>query len=351
MACRVRCTPAGQPRRMWRSSPASSLHGPMCALRCENARSGRAGWVPAVRGGWRKGVPAAEREYLPLTEEVVTAQLSGELELGLYPLLDGDRCHWLAADFDGPTAMLDALAYLKAAREVGASAALEVARSGLGAHVLLFFTAPVPATTARQLGAGLLREAIAVRGRMDLASYDRLFPSQDAVQFGGLGTLIAAPLQGRARRWGATVFLDLATMEPHEDQWAFLSSLGRLTPKEVDRLARRLGQVAVGVDVQRLHPPRPRKSPCSRPQWCVPNSAPPSPSRRRSCHRRCWPRSSTRRRCPTRSSTSVSGAAPPRGTPRASWVATTRHSPATCSCRVGCRSGSLPWSSRQVAAW
>jgi hypothetical protein len=31
------------------------------------------------------------------------------------------------------------------------------------------------------------------------------------VQVGGLGNLIAAPLQGRARRRGATVFLDLAT--------------------------------------------------------------------------------------------------------------------------------------------
>jgi superfamily II DNA or RNA helicase len=225
------------------------------ALRWENARTGRAGWIPAVRGGWRKGVPAAEREYLPLTEEVVTAHLSGELELGLYPLLDGDRCHWLAADFDGPAAMLDALAYLKAARTVGASAALEVSRSGVGAHVWLFFTAPVPAVTARQVGTGLLREAIAVRGRMDLASYDRLFPSQDVVQIGGLGNLIAAPLQGRARRRGATVFLDLATMEPHEDQWAFLSSLGRLTPKEVNRLAQRLGQVAVGADVNRLRSP------------------------------------------------------------------------------------------------
>lgn len=47
----------------------------------------------------------------------------------LYPLLDGDRCQWLAADFDGPTAVLDALAYLKAARTVGASAALEVSHS------------------------------------------------------------------------------------------------------------------------------------------------------------------------------------------------------------------------------
>jgi hypothetical protein len=225
------------------------------AVRWENARTGRAGWVPAVRGGWRKGVLAAEREYLPLTDEVITAHLSGELELGLYSLLDGDRCSWLAADFDGPTAMLDALAYLKAARAVDASAALEVSRSGLGAHVWLFFTAPVPAATARQVGTGLLREAIAVRGRMDLASYDRLFPSQDVVQVGGLGNLIAAPLQGRARRRGATVFLDLATMEPHVDQWAYLSTVGRLTPKEVNRLAQRLGHVALGTEVNRLRSP------------------------------------------------------------------------------------------------
>ena len=50
--------------------------------------------------------------------------------------------------------MLDALAYLKAARAVGAPAALEVSRSGIGAHVWVFFTEPVPAATARQLGTG-----------------------------------------------------------------------------------------------------------------------------------------------------------------------------------------------------
>ena len=171
------------------------------AQRWENARSGRSGWMPAVRGGWRKGVTPSEREYLPLTEEVLAAHLSGELDLGLYPMLDGDRCSWLAADFDGPPAMLDALSYLKAARAVGAPAALEVSRSGLGAHVWLFFTAPVLAATARQVGCGLLREAIALRGRMDLTSYDRLFPSQDVLQIGGLGNLIAAPLQGRSAPW------------------------------------------------------------------------------------------------------------------------------------------------------
>jgi hypothetical protein len=51
--------------------------------------------------------------------------------------------------------MLDALSYLKAARAVGAPAALEVSRSGIGAHVWIFFTGPVPAATARKLGTGL----------------------------------------------------------------------------------------------------------------------------------------------------------------------------------------------------
>ncbi|MPZ00910.1 MAG: helicase [Actinophytocola sp.] len=225
------------------------------ATRWENRRTGRSGWLPVVRGGWRKGVRHEDREYLPLTEEVLTAHLTGDIHLGLYPLLDGDRCSWLAADFDGDAAMLDALAYLKAARASGAPGALEVSRSGVGAHVWVFFTEPVPAETARKLGTGLLREAMALRGRMDLASYDRLFPSQDVLPTGGVGNLIAAPLHGRSRADGATVFLDTATLEPHSDQWAYLSTLPRITPREVSRLANRAGAVTVGMGVDRIGTP------------------------------------------------------------------------------------------------
>ncbi|WP_200834698.1 DEAD/DEAH box helicase [Amycolatopsis alkalitolerans] len=225
------------------------------ATRWENRRTGRSGWLPAVRGGWRKGVRHEDRDYLPLTEAVLTAHLTGDIHLGLYPLLDGDRCWWLAADFDGDAAMLDALAYLKAARACGAPGALEVSRSGVGAHVWIFFTGPVPADTARTLGSGLLREAMAIRGRMDLASYDRLFPSQDVLPTGGVGNLIAAPLHGRSRPDGTTVFLDTATLEPHEDQWAYLSTLSRMTPREVSRLADRTGTVTVGAGVDRIGVP------------------------------------------------------------------------------------------------
>ncbi len=185
---------------------------------------------------------------------MLAAHLTGDIHIGLYPMLPGDQTCWLAADFDGPAALLDALAYLKAARAVGAPASLEVSRSGVGAHVWIFFTDPVPAATARQLGTALVREAIAIRGRMDLRSYDRLFPSQDVLPDRGLGNLIAAPLHGRSRKLGTTVFVDLATLEPYDDQWDYLSTLERLTPRQVARLASALREPAVGSRVDRARP-------------------------------------------------------------------------------------------------
>jgi superfamily II DNA or RNA helicase len=225
------------------------------ATRFDNARTGKGGWVPAVRGGWRKGSRHEDRDYLPLTPAVLAAHLKGEAHIGLYPLLDGDKCWWLAADFDGPEAMFDALMYVKAGRKLRVPVALEVSRSGVGAHTWVFFTSRVPAELARRLGTGLLREAMALRGRMTLASYDRLFPSQDLLPVGGVGNLIAAPLFRPARQNGATVFLDLETLEPHKDQWAYLSTLGRMTPHELKHAADRAGKVAVATEVTRLVTP------------------------------------------------------------------------------------------------
>jgi superfamily II DNA or RNA helicase len=216
------------------------------ALRWQNDRTGRSGWVPAVVGGWRKDT-RGPREYLPLTDEVVAAHLTGEIHAGLYPLMAGDDCRLVAADFDGSAALLDALAYLKAARAAQVPATLELSRSGTGAHVWIFFTGPVPATTARRIGAGLLREAMALRGEIDLASYDRLFPSQDFLPTSGsIGNLIALPLQGACRKRGTTVFIDLATLEPFDDQWAHLSTLDRLTPRRAEQIGESLRPLQVG---------------------------------------------------------------------------------------------------------
>ena len=217
--------------------------------------------VPEGRLGARgprrlaQGMKHEDADFLPLTPGVLAAHLKGEVHIGLYPLLDGDRCWWLAADFDGPDALADALMYVKAARALQVPVALEVSRSGVGAHAWVFFTSPVPAEMARRLGTGLLREAMAMRGRMKLDSYDRLFPSQDLLPTGGIGNLIAAPLFRPARHNGATVFLNLEDLEPQKDQWRFLSTLGRMTPREAKRAADRAGRVAVAGDVDQAGRP------------------------------------------------------------------------------------------------
>ena len=222
------------------------------AVHWQNRRAGTSGWMPSVAGRWRKGMDRRLVRHLPLTPEVIASHLAGEVFIGLYPLLDDNSCWFLVADFDGGAAMLDALAYTKAARSEGVPAAVELSKSGRGAHVWVFFAAPVAAAAARALGTVLLREAMVLRGSMDLRSYDRLFPNQDVMPEGGFGNLIAAPLQRRYREDGLTVFLDLASLEPHADQWAFLSTLDRCSPSDVGRVARRAKQTAVGPDLSRL---------------------------------------------------------------------------------------------------
>lgn len=50
------------------------------------------------------------------------------------------------------------------------------------------------------------------------------------------------------------MFLDLSTLEPFPDQWTYLSTVQRLSPREAERLASKVGPVRVGVTVTRLRP-------------------------------------------------------------------------------------------------
>jgi hypothetical protein len=110
----------------------------------------------------------------------------------------------------------------------------------------VFFDSQVPATQARAMGAALLRQAMAARAELDLSSYDRFFPSQDFLPKAGFGNLIALPLQGECVARGTTVFLDPTSMEPWPDQWAFLSSIARMSPAAVTELAATLRPIDAG---------------------------------------------------------------------------------------------------------
>jgi hypothetical protein len=213
------------------------------ALRWENARTGKSGYIPATAGGRTKAGP---RTYLPLSNEAIVRHLHGRDAIGVYPLLANDSCWFLACDFDGSTWRLDALGLLEACAERGVPAALERSRSGEGGHVWVFFSAPVAAGLARRLGALLLRDAMARRAELDLASYDRLFPNQDYLPAKGFGNLIALPLQGRCRAAGTSVFLDPDTLEPWPDQWAFLGSVETLAAERLEQLLAGHDEVAVG---------------------------------------------------------------------------------------------------------
>ncbi len=214
------------------------------ATRWESSRASKAGWGPALVGG-PANARKPDRAYLPLTDAVIEAHLSGRLHVGLYPLLRDDSCRLLACDFDGAGWPLDARAYLDAARATGLDGALELSRSSDGAHVWIFFAGPVPASAARRIGAHLLREAMTVRAELDLGSYDRLFPAQDFVPKGSFGNLIALPLQGRCRRGGTTVFLG-DSLEPFDDQWGFLSGIRRTPPEVARSLAEQLREIPAG---------------------------------------------------------------------------------------------------------
>lgn len=214
------------------------------ARRWENVSTGKSGWAPATKGGWSKGRPPAD--YLALTDEVFVAHLRGSDTVGIYPLLRGDTCTLLARDFDKGTWALDALAYLDACHRNGVPAALERSRSGDGAHVWVFFEAPVAASAARAMGAALLRQAMTSQGRARPEQLRPVLPVPGLPPEGRLGNLIALPLHGGCVARGTTVFLDPTTMEPWGDQWAFLSSIARMALDAVEALAETLRPADAG---------------------------------------------------------------------------------------------------------
>lgn len=193
--------------------------------RFESKKTGRPGYAPACSNKWEPGVCAlktggrcsecAHQAFIPVGDQVITEDLKGRHVMGVYPLLVDETCWFLAADFDKSTWQDDVAAFSETCRGANVPVAIERSRSGNGAHVWFFFSAPVPADVARRMGCYLVTETMNRRHELSMDSYDRLFPNQDTLPRGGFGNLIALPLQqGPGRRGTASSWTSASHLTP-----------------------------------------------------------------------------------------------------------------------------------------
>lgn len=226
-------------------------------LRWESKATGKSGYAPACANEWRAGVcekprikcsDCDHRLLIPLSDSVIYEHLTGKRTVGVYPLLTDDTCHFLAADFDDAEWKDDARAFVCSCHELGVPVALEISRSGIGAHAWIFFNGNVAARDARRLGTAIISHTCSRTRQLKLESYDRLFPNQDTMPKGGFGNLIALPLQKIPRDNGCSVFVDEA-LRPFSDQWGFLASIQHMAPHDIEPTILRATGSAHPLDV------------------------------------------------------------------------------------------------------
>lgn len=177
-------------------------------------------------------------EWTALTPKKIMEHLLGYKEdgsdvIGVYPLLPDGTCRFLVFDFDNHEKgaektdfanadeawheEVDALRLICQSNDI--VPLVERSRSGRGAHLWIFFQKPIPASLARNFGFLLLDKGSASINLKSFHYYDRMYPSQDAA--GGIGNLIALPLQGRALKSGNSAFVD-ENWNAYPNQWDIL---------------------------------------------------------------------------------------------------------------------------------
>ena len=210
------------------------------AKRWVSNKTGKSGYSPVCKNEFSKykcdkiKIKCSEcpyRELLPLTGDVILMHLKGNIAIGIFPLLPGDLCNFLAIDFDKKTYQNDVTAFWNTCDELGIPVYVERSRSGNGAHIWIFFEESIPAKIARKMGNILLTKTMK-KTSLDLDSYDRLFPNQDIMPKGGFGNLIALPFQGECSKNGNTIFVN-KYFEAYENQLKILLNIKKMKSNEI----------------------------------------------------------------------------------------------------------------------
>ena len=202
-------------------------------------KDGKGGYMPAYKVDWsdynkHKASGGtfkdySKKEYLPFGDEAILNHLSGKETVGVYPLLEDNTSHFIAADFDEENWKESILKLYSACSKFEIPAYIERSRSGNGGHLWIFFDENLPAEQTRKFMFELLREASIISHFEKEPSFDRLFPNQDFHSGKGLGNLIALPFNGTAIQNGNSAFVNPNNFEPYLDQFETIAGFQKLS--------------------------------------------------------------------------------------------------------------------------
>lgn len=224
-----------------------------------NPKTGKTGYYTQCWNFWKDGIcpkktgnkikcgDCKNQNYKPLNGENIMNHLNGDREdcsdvIGLYPMFPDETCNFLVFDFDNHDEKTngddfantddDWMDEVNAMRAIcknnDIQALVERSRSGKGAHIWLFFEEPIQALVARKFGSALLTKGAESVNQKNFKSYDRMLPAQDHMPEGGLGNLIALPLQGQSLKKGNSAFIDEA-WNAYPNQWKILKETSKLS--------------------------------------------------------------------------------------------------------------------------
>lgn len=214
------------------------------AIRWE--KGSKSGYIPAysfdpylfrqhkMKGGTFQNF--ADKSFLKLSDYEIEKHLNGEQQIGIYPLLQDNTSHFIAADFDGENWVKECRIFFNACKEKSIPCYLERSRSGNGGHVWIFFDHAYPANRSRMIFKTILEQSGAFSIFDKNSSFDRLFPNQDFLSGKGLGNLIALPLFEKAMVNGNSCFIDPETLLPFSNQFDFLKRIEYVGLSKLDCL-------------------------------------------------------------------------------------------------------------------